>query len=151
MSQQPSPPRGYRLAPLFRGPSAGQQLRVSDAEREAVTDRLAEHYAEGRLDHDEFDKRVGQAMSATTRADLNGLFADLPALAVRDPRTPQVAQPAWPRRHGHPVVLLVLAVVIFLAAAHALVAGPWLWLAFIVATVLYMTRGIRRTGASYRR
>jgi hypothetical protein len=154
MSQQPSPPRGYRLAPLFRGPSAGQQLRVSDAEREAVTDRLAEHYAEGRLDHDEFDNRVGQAMGATTRADLNGLFADLPAPAVRDPRSPQAAQgtrPPRPRRHGHPVVLLVLAVVIFLAAAHALVAGPWLWLAFIVAAVLYMTRGIRRTGASYRR
>jgi hypothetical protein len=154
MSQQPSPPRGYSFAPLFRGLSAGQQIRVSDAEREAVTDRLAEHYAEGRLDHNEFDKRVGQAMSAKTRADLAGLFADLPALANREPRTLQASQatlPARPRRHGHPVVLLVLAVVIFLAAAHALVAGPWLWLAFIVAAVLYMTRGIRRTGPSHQR
>jgi hypothetical protein len=154
MSQQPSPPRGYSFAPLFRGLSAAQQIRVSDAEREAVTDRLAEHYAEGRLDHNEFDKRVGQAMSAKTRADLAGLFADLPALANREPRTLQASQatlPARPRRHGHPVVLLVLAVVIFLAAAHALVAGPWLWLAFIVAAVLYMTRGIRRTGPSRQR
>jgi Domain of unknown function (DUF1707) len=153
MSQQPSPPRGYSFAPLFRGLSAGQQMRVSDAEREAVTDRLAEHYAEGRLDHNEFDKRVGQAMGAKTRADLTGLFADLPA-ANREPRTlptSQAMRPARSRRHGHPVALLVLAVVIFLAAAHALVAGPWLWLAFAAAAVLYMTRGVRRTGPSHQR
>ena len=155
-----SPPRAYGLAPLFRGPSAGQQMRVSDAERQAVTDRLVEHYAEGRLDHDEFDERVGRAMGAKTRADLTGLFADLPAPASRGPQTlpgsqalagSQATLPARPRRHGHPVLLLALAVVIFLAAAHALVAGPWLWLAFVVAAVLYMTRGIRRTGPSHQR
>ena len=54
-----------------------QHLRVSDAEREAVTDRLAEHFAAGRLDQAEFDDRVGRAMSAKTRGDLRGLFADL--------------------------------------------------------------------------
>jgi hypothetical protein len=48
-------------------------------------------------------------------------------------------------------LLLVCAVVIFVAAAHALVAGPWLWLAFAAAAVLYMTRGIRRTGPSHQR
>jgi len=149
-----SQPRAYSFAPLFRGLSAGQQMRVSDAERDAVTDRLAEHYAEGRLDHNEFDKRIGQAMGAKTRADLTGLFADLPALANREPgtlSTSQATRPARPRRHGHPVVLLVLAVVIFLAAAHALIAGPWLWLAFVAAAVLYMTRGIRRAGPSHQR
>jgi GntR family transcriptional regulator len=60
------------------GGSAGQHLRVSDAEREAATDRLAEHFAAGRLDLAELYDRVGRAMSAKTRADLNGLFADLP-------------------------------------------------------------------------
>ncbi len=54
-----------------------QHLRVSDAEREAVAGRLAEHFAAGRLDQAEFDDRVGRAMSAKTRADLRGLFADL--------------------------------------------------------------------------
>ncbi len=54
-----------------------QHLRVSDAEREAVADRLAEHFAAGRLDQAEFDDRVGRAMSARTRVDLRGLFADL--------------------------------------------------------------------------
>ena len=54
-----------------------QHLRVSDAEREAVAGRLAEHFAAGRLDQAEFDDRVGRAMSAKTRGDLSGLFADL--------------------------------------------------------------------------
>ena len=54
-----------------------QHLRVSDAEREAVCDRLAGHFAAGRLDQAEFDDRVARAMSAKTRADLRGLFADL--------------------------------------------------------------------------
>jgi len=54
-----------------------QHLRVSDAEREAVADRLAGHFADGRLDQAEFDDRVGRAMSARTRADLSELFADL--------------------------------------------------------------------------
>ena len=54
-----------------------QHLRVSDAEREAVCGRLAGHFAAGRLDQAEFDNRVARAMSAKTRADLRGLFADL--------------------------------------------------------------------------
>ena len=43
-----------------------QQLRLSDAEREAVSGLLAEHFAAGRLDRAEFDDRVGRAMSAKT-------------------------------------------------------------------------------------
>ena len=64
-----------------------QHLRVSDAEREAVTDQLAEHFAAGRLDQAEFDDRVGRAMSARTRADLSGLFADLSEQGPRPSRS----------------------------------------------------------------
>src|SRR5580693_3659054 len=59
------------------GMYSGQHLRVSDAEREAVAGRLAEHCAAGRLDQAEFDDRVGRATSAKTRGDLRGLFAGL--------------------------------------------------------------------------
>src|SRR5580693_10186965 len=76
-----SRPRGF--APLFRGPYSDQHLRVSDAERQAVADRLGEHFAEGRLDQAEFDERAGRAMSAKTRADLSGLFDDLPDASTR--------------------------------------------------------------------
>jgi GntR family transcriptional regulator len=64
--------------PASGGMYSDQHLRVSDAEREAVCGRLAEHFAAGRLDQAEFDDRVGRAMNAKTRADLRGLFADLP-------------------------------------------------------------------------
>lgn len=58
-----------------------QHIRVSDAERGAVADRLAAHYAEGRLDQAEFDDRVSRTMAAKTRGDLTGLFDDLPDAA----------------------------------------------------------------------
>jgi len=92
MSAQRTSPLGS-FSPLFRGMYSDQQLRVSDAERQAVTDRLAEHFAAGRLDQAEFDDRVGRAMSAKTRADLSGLFADLP-------ETGAPASPGLPRGSG---------------------------------------------------
>ena len=72
-----APDGGAGASPAGGGLYSDQHLRVSDAEREAATGRLAEHFAAGRLDQAEFDDRVGRAMSARTRADLNGLFADL--------------------------------------------------------------------------
>jgi hypothetical protein len=53
-------------------------MRVSDADREHVVERLREHFAEGRLKSDELDERVTAALSAKTNADLRGLMTDLP-------------------------------------------------------------------------
>ena len=75
MSSQYSQSWARGFSPLFSGPHSDQNLRVSDAERQAVTDRLAEHFGDGRLDQAEFDERVGRAMNAKTRADLNGLWS----------------------------------------------------------------------------
>ena len=69
---------GAGASPAGGGTYSDQYLRVSDAEREAVAGRLAEHFAAGRLDQAEFDDRAGRAMSARTRGDLRGLFAGLP-------------------------------------------------------------------------
>ncbi len=137
----------------FRGAPADPHLRVSDAERQAVADRLGEHFADGRLDQAEFDERVNRAMSAKTRADLSGLFDDLPEMSSGSQTgTPAgSAAPAEPhRRHRHPVLVLVLLVVITLAAAHAVVAAtvPWLWLGLVAAIVFLATRGTRRPRAS---
>ena len=125
--------RGF--GPWFTGPASDQHMRVSDAERQAVADRLAEHFTSGRLDQAEFDDRVGKAMSANTRADLNGLFDDLPetgAPAATDPSTGQLR-----RRHRHPVLLAALIVFVAIAAAH--VVWPLLWIGFLVAIVLFAT------------
>ncbi|GAA1229804.1 DUF1707 domain-containing protein [Prauserella halophila] len=54
-------------------------LRVGDAEREEASRVLADHFSAGRLSMDEYGGRVGAAAAARTRADLSGLFDDLPA------------------------------------------------------------------------
>jgi uncharacterized Tic20 family protein len=58
-------------------------LRVSHAEREPVIEQLKQAYAEGRLDHGEFDMRVHLAMTAKTRADLAAVTVDLVPEPVR--------------------------------------------------------------------
>lgn len=58
------------------------ELRLSDAEREAVSARLAGHRAEGRLTLDEFSERVDRVYAAKTAADLEPLTRDLPVAAA---------------------------------------------------------------------
>jgi Domain of unknown function (DUF1707) len=146
MSFQYDQPRTRGFAPLFRGPYADQhqQMRVSDAERQAVTDRLAEHFADGRLDQAEFDERAGRAMAAKTRADLSGLLDDLPDAGL--PNTGASAAPAQPRRrHPRSFLGMVLLVVIIVAAAHAAlhVVAPLLWAGLLVAVLIFAARGRR--------
>lgn len=75
-------PRPAWASPLPAEPAAATdpaQLRVSDAEREAVVARLTAACAEGRLTLEEMGGRVGSAYAAVTRADLEPLTHDLPA------------------------------------------------------------------------
>ena len=53
-------------------------MRASEAEREAVVERLREHCAAGRLTVDELSERIERAYAARTVADLDALTADLP-------------------------------------------------------------------------
>src|SRR5580692_4017083 len=102
---------GAGASPASGGMYSDQHLRVSDAEREAVSGRLAEHFAAGRLDQAEFDDRVGRAMSAKTRGDLRGLLADLsetgaragPELARGGGGTPGGTPGGGPRGPGSPI------------------------------------------------
>jgi hypothetical protein len=110
---------------LFGGPSTDQHMRVSDAERQAVTDRLAEHFSSGRLDQEEFDERVSRAMSAKTRADLSGLVSDLPSLKPPQPSAPL---PRPPRRRPGLLGVVVFAVLAFWALSFFVAAsGRFLW------------------------
>ncbi|TNY35248.1 DUF1707 and DUF4870 domain-containing protein [Thermomonospora catenispora] len=61
------------------GERGGVQLRVADSERDPVLELLKEAYAEGRLEHDEFEMRMHLAMTAKTRGDLAAVTADLNA------------------------------------------------------------------------
>ncbi|WP_433473444.1 DUF1707 and DUF4870 domain-containing protein [Spirillospora sp. CA-142024] len=100
-------------------------LRVSDAEREPVIQRLQDAYAEGRLDEDEFDMRVQLAMTARTRNDLGAVTRDL----VPVPRQPAALEGEAPTGEDR-----MLA-----AAAHA-VAVPTL---FVGPLVLMLVSGKR--------
>lgn len=54
------------------------RIRASDADRERVTERLRDHYAEGRLTRGELDERIAAALSAKTFGELRRVLADLP-------------------------------------------------------------------------
>jgi hypothetical protein len=143
-------------------PGYNDNMRVSDAERAEVADLLGRHYSDGRLDSQEFDDRVARAMSAKTRADLDGLFDDLPELNSPDgvPDRAGAAGPGGPagqagpygvgRRHGgrgHPVLIVVAAVILASLAwnglAHAFVV-PWLAIVVLLLVVAYANRRSRR-------
>ena len=122
----------------------GADLRVSDAERDAVADELSQHLQDGRLDPAEFEERVGRAVTARTRGDLDGLLADLPPRAPAQP-------PAGPARGPWPFPLAPIAVVVlFLAVAGAAAHGGghehpvwalwWLWWLIPVAFFTFRRR-----------
>ena len=138
---------------------ADQNIRVSDAERNAVAEQLGAHYADGRLDQAEFDERISQTMAAKTRGDLAGLFDDLPDLgpagAPATAGTGGRGGPAVPyprRRRGgifRPLILLAIVIVLASISWHAInafsfFAIPWFPIAVIVAIAVIATRHRRR-------
>jgi hypothetical protein len=70
-------------------------VRASDAERQAVADRLNTAVGEGRLTLEEFSDRVAGAYAARTHAELEVLVRDLPMapLAIVADTRPVVAAP----------------------------------------------------------
>lgn len=81
------------------------RMRASDTERDLTIDRLAAAYSEGRLDDDEYERRVGTALVAVRVGELRSLTSDLPvpvvpvppprfhAGRVRDPRPEPAHRP----------------------------------------------------------
>jgi len=59
--------------------AAAAGLRASRADRERVIDLLKAAFVQGRLDRDEFDARIGQALAARTYGELAAVTADIPA------------------------------------------------------------------------
>ncbi len=75
--------------------ATGYNVRVGDAEREAVAGQLREHYAVGRLTLEELNERLDQAFAAKTKADLNTVMRDLPQAARPGAGMPYGGA-AWP-------------------------------------------------------
>ena len=105
------------------------RLRISHAERNEIADTLSKHYAEGRLDSNEFEERVGRVMNAKTRGDVAGVLDDLPGLG----------SPAPPPRRRRPLGQWVLALLLVLFVAGFVAAPPhvpWLLIG-VVAFLLW--------------
>ena len=151
------PTTGPRSTWFRMGPDLN--MRVSDADRSEVADRLSRHYADGRLDQAEFDERISKTMAAKTRGDLAGLFDDLPDPHPGPAGAPGAAGPGGPtapyirprRRSGvfRSLILLAIVIIVCSTAWHAMNSFfffniPWFPIAVIVAIVLLLSRHRRR-------
>lgn len=74
------------------------QIRIGSTEREQAVRALGDHFAQGRLEPDEFEERTTAAYTARTVSDLDRLFVDLP----RPAPPPHLAVPQQaPVARGH--------------------------------------------------
>jgi Domain of unknown function (DUF1707) len=83
---------------------SGPDLRIGDADREAVAAALREHYAQGRLSLEEFNERIEAVYAATMRSQLSALTRDLPPVTAAPAARVPVAAPGAQReraRHEH--------------------------------------------------
>lgn len=99
-------------------------LRVSEAEREPVIERLQSAYAVGRISLTEFEARLHRAMTVPTRAELAAVECDL--VPRRPAPQPRVSRP--------PVI--TGGERIASAAAHASGIVPVLPLPFLVVAMM---------------
>jgi class 3 adenylate cyclase len=71
-------------------------MRVADADRDRTVSQLREHVVAGRLTLDEFSDRMGRALEATNRGELDAVMSDLPMAPESS-----IAAGLSPRRQRH--------------------------------------------------
>lgn len=118
---------GARGAPAAGAPAG---TRVSDADREAVGAELRTHFAEGRLDVDEFSERLDEVWKAETVAELDHVLRDLPAPPRSGPARLQVTRTGSSRvmhRMAAAHTRTFLIVMAFIAALWLMSGGGGTW------------------------
>jgi Flp pilus assembly protein TadB len=111
-------------------------LRASDADRDAVADRLHHAAVEGRLEPEELEERLHRALRARTYGELRRLVADLPG--TRTQRRASTGLTVAKVAFRVALALVALAAVLTVLAVMAV----W-WLAWLV---LWLTLRPRRYG-----
>ncbi|MGK5558732.1 DUF1707 SHOCT-like domain-containing protein [Actinomadura kijaniata] len=153
------------------------ELRVGDAERDAVAVALHDHFAAGRLTREELDERLDVALAARTRADLRGVVRDLPEPHGLPAERPLVVRaglgrpahhrhPAYHRHPGHhryparrgPVPAFPLLMAVFLLVTFTAGAGTAVFavvqlalLALVLRAVCHLAAGPAMTSWCVRR
>ena len=64
---------------MVNEPVHPDEVRISDADRQAVADRLRAAHGDGYIDLSEFDERIAEVWRMRTRGDLARVTRDLPA------------------------------------------------------------------------
>ena len=104
-----------------------RELRVGDAEREAVGDILRREHLAGRIDNEELDERVARSLTAKTYNDLDRLIRDFPAKEP-DLRPGGTGQ-TWPRGDLPYLLLpLIIAAIVFSHGRAVWLLMPFIWL-----------------------
>ena len=126
-------------------------LRASDADRDAVAERLRQAAVEGRLDADELEQRLHTALRARTYGELDRLLRDLPAKPVKWERQRRTAVgPAA----GFALVMVARAIVALAVLAVvgvvAVITAAWWMVGLVVFLVVRSQRSCRRPPAWHR-
>jgi hypothetical protein len=119
-------------------------LRIGDAERDRAIAALGDHFAAGRLNTEEFEQRVDQAIQARFNDDLEPLFVDLPRTVEPSVESRSEHRPganlAW-----SPVVWFAPLIVICALVAAVILSAPWLvWMFLWVFLITGFFRHRRR-------
>jgi hypothetical protein len=112
--------------------------RVGDADRNRTAELLREAHVAGYLTLEELDERLGTALAARTRGELERLTADLPPewRAGQEPRRrpPPRQRAAFPPELAWllPLVVIVTALLVLAVVARGFYFFPWplLWIFF---------------------
>ena len=129
-------------------PDRSDHLRLGDAEREQASALLRDHYADGRIDTDEYSERLDAVWAARTRADLRPVFADLPGRpgvggGYSTPESRRTS--AGYAAPGRPAVMRWVVPIAIVALVVTVVTHlPFVLLALLVGWVLLHRRGPRR-------
>ncbi len=111
-------------------------IRASDADRDAVADRLHRAAVEGRIEADELEERLHSALRARTYGDLKRLVADLPSDRPRRRRSPA----------GTAVVVAFRLALVLVAVAAVITVAVVMAAWWILWALLWMTMRGRRYG-----
>ena len=118
------PPRPRATADPVSTPD---DLRVSDAERDAVIARLRRHVSDGRLTLDEFEGRVEEATRARTGRELRAVLRELPPVDLAP--APAPSRPSTGLRFPGWAMPVAILVVLSVAIGH-FVIWPLFFFAF---------------------
>ncbi|HEY3019492.1 MAG TPA: DUF1707 domain-containing protein [Solirubrobacteraceae bacterium] len=115
------------------------EVLASDAEREAAVERLRTGAGEGRLEHEELERRVHAAYAARTRAELEAVTADLPPPPAPRPRM-DVSGEELRRRTAGFLVPNVVCLMVWVATGAGYFWPGWVLLGTGIAFVVWLIR-----------